>query len=149
MRDLDIVLHNELCMPKKGSKEAAGIDLRLCLDSAAGFTPLAPGESLHFSTGVKVKIPRGWVGLLLPRSGLGTKFKIRLDNTVGVIDSDYIGWIQAFITNTGHETAFLGDYDRVCQLVIVPHYEFKGFNIVKELPDTERGSSGFGSSGKM
>ena len=149
MRDLDIVLQNEFCLPKKGSEDAAGIDLRLCIDTAAGFTPLMPGESLAFTTGVKVRIPQGWVGLLLPRSGLGTEFKIRLDNTVGVIDCDYTGWIKAFITNTGTLPVFLADYERVCQLVIVPYYVYKGFNIVMELPETVRGDSGFGDSGKL
>jgi dUTP pyrophosphatase len=143
---LDIVLQTPECEPHVGSKEAAGMDLRLAIKTAAGFTALSPGESISFSTGVKIEIPIGWVGLVAPRSGLGCKYKIVLDNTIGFIDSDYRGWIKVSMTNRGSETAFIGDYDRVCQLVIVPHY-LPTFRVVDELSKTTRGSGGFGHTG--
>ena len=145
---LNIVLEDERCLPYVGSEEAAGIDLRMRIKTAAGFTPILPRQTIKFDVGIRVQIPKGWVGLILPRSGLGFKYRIQLDNTVGVIDSDYIGVIQVSMTNDGQQEVFIEDFERVCQMVVVPHLSTK-FNIVDALTKTARGEKGFGSSGKQ
>lgn len=150
MEKINIVLLNENAKPHVGSEHAAGMDLRMNIQTAQGYTPLLRGESIEFGTGVKVQIPRGWVGLIAPRSGLGFKYEIRLANTVGVIDSDYTGEIKVKMRNTGEHDVMLEDFERVCQMVIVPHYKvWENFNYVDSLEPTERGENGFGSSGKL
>lgn len=150
MEKINIVLLNENAKPYVGSEHAAGMDLRMNIQTAQGYTPLMRGESLAFGTGVKVQIPRGWVGLITPRSGLGFKYEIRLANTLGVIDSDYTGEIMVKMRNCGEEDVMLEDFERVCQMVLVPHYRvYDNFNYVDELTETARGGKGFGSSGKV
>lgn len=150
MEKVRVVLLNENAAPKVGSKKAAGMDLRMNIQTAQGYTPLLVGESIEFGTGVKVSIPDGWVGLIAPRSGLGFKYEIRLANTLGVIDSDYTGEIKVKMRNCGEEDAFLEDFERVCQMVIVPHYKvYDNIEYVDSLEDTERGETGFGKSGKQ
>lgn len=151
MEKLDIVLANPNCMPHVGSEYAAGMDLRMNIKTAAGYTMLEPNGVLTFSTGVKIKIPTGWVGLIAPRSGLGFKYEVRLANTLGVIDSDYLGEIKVKIRNCGDLPMDIEDFERICQMVIVPHYKVKGsFNVVASLEhyNTERGEEGFGHSGR-
>ena len=146
---LDIKIKNKDCMPKAASDGSAGMDLRFGVKTAVGYTLLQGGGGISFCTGVAVAIPLGWVGLLVPRSGFGTKYKVKLDNTLGIIDSDYRGYIRAVITNTGEKDCIIEDYERICQLVIVPHYDVTKFNVVEELSSTNRGSSGFGDSGRQ
>lgn len=149
MLPIRIELLHERAKPHVGSAEAAGIDLRAAMETAAGFVLLDTDESLVVGTGVKVDIPKGWVGLVLPRSGLGFKYEVVLANTCGVIDSDYNGEIKIKLVNRGSEQMDIGDFDRVCQMVIVPHYQvYDNIEYVESLDkDTERGESGFGSSG--
>lgn len=151
MQPIDIVLLNENCMPHVGSDEAAGMDLRMNVRTAAGYTMLEPNQVWEFGTGVKVKIPTGWVGLIMPRSGLGFKYEVKLANTVGVIDSDYLGEIKVKVRNCGDKVMDIADFERICQMVIVPHYKVKNnLNVVDSLEhyNTERGEGGFGHSGR-
>ncbi|AJF40889.1 dUTPase [Vibrio phage phi 3] len=150
MQPIRLVVANENCKPHVGSAEAAGMDLRMNVKTATGFTPFLPNQVLKFGTGVKIEIPKGWVGLVMPRSGLGTKYEVTLLNTVGVIDSDYRGEIQVAIRNRGDKEVMLEDYERVCQMVLVPHYlVFNNLEYVDSLSETERGENGHGSSGKL
>lgn len=150
MLPIRIKVNNELCKPHIGSEGAAGMDLRFAVKTGEGYTPFMPGQSIMFSTGVSIEIPEGWVGLLLPRSGFGTKYEVRLKNTVGVIDSDYRGEIKVAIRNCGDKEVMIEDFERVCQLLIVPHYKiYENLVYVSELSDTARGDTGFGSSGKQ
>jgi len=100
-------------------------------------------SNIKFFTGLKVQIPQGYVGLLLPRSSYGLKYGMRLHNTCGVIDSDFRGEI---IVSAHFETpATLNPGDRIAQLVIVPAPQFE---IVEGLVnETARGEGGFGSTG--
>lgn len=140
-------------------KGDAGYDLRIDTISDDG----------TIGTGVLVAIPDGYVGLVMPRGGLGFKYGIELMNTVGVIDCNYRGEILARLgAKDGHvlrhvnpkhddpyiaisDSIFLEDIselslgDRFAQMVVVP-YSARS-TIVDELPDTNRGTSGFGSSG--
>ena len=97
-------------------------------------------------TGVAVEIPEGWVGIVVPRSSLG-KRRLMIANTVGVIDSDYRGTIKMNLLNMSNETQPIDNFERLCQLVVVPHYNPNDIEIVDSLTDTDRGEGGFGSSG--
>ena len=98
-------------------------------------------------TGIKVAIPEHWVGLIIPRSGMGVKQGLALGNTVGCIDSNYRGELIIPITNRSVQMFDIKPMDRVAQLVIVPHYEYSKLEQVDELDATDRGTNGFGSSG--
>lgn len=140
---INIVLENEKCMPYVADSQSAGMDLRM--DSEERF--VSANEEVIVSTGVRVEVPKGWVGLVLPRSGLGFNYKLRLFNTTGVIDHGYTGVIK--VAFTIDKERWFEPYERICQMVIVPHYILEGFNIVESLEPTERGDSGFGSSGTV
>ncbi|AYJ73267.1 dUTPase [Proteus phage Stubb] len=146
-------LKNEKCKPHIGSAGAAAMDLRIELgderNPASEMVVLSPGQSISRTTGVSVEIPEGWCAMIIPRSGLGTK-GIEIMNTVGLIDSDYRGEIGITVRNKGKEDIVIGNYDRIAQMVIVPHMNphcVEYVSDISELSDTARGASGFGSSG--
>ncbi|QAY02081.1 putative deoxyUTP pyrophosphatase [Vibrio phage VspSw_1] len=134
-------VENEGCMPTLGSEMAGGIDLRVNAKNQW----IDPGVEYHFSLGVRCAIPKGWVGLIFPRSGLGVKYKLRILNTVGVIDADYRGVIR--LACTFEEGFWMEDFERMCQMVLVPcrtDFVIGSVNI----EETERGEGGYGSSGR-
>ncbi len=95
--------YNDLKLPKRATSGSAGYDFFAVRD-----VELAPGETIKMPTGIRVKIDEGWVLKIYPRSGLGFKFRLQLDNTVGIIDSDYYysdneGHIMIKITNNSLE----------------------------------------------
>ena len=147
---MKITLLHPDCKPHVGSSQAAGMDLRAYFGDRASdlFRVIPPGDSLMIETGVAVEIPEGWVGIVVPRSSLG-KRRLMIANTTGVIDSDYRGTIKMNLVNYGDERQPIDNFERLCQLVIVPHYNPNDIEIVDELGDTERGESGFGSSGRL
>lgn len=96
-------IYDNIKLPKRATTGSAGYDF-----FAPFFIALRPGETLKFPTGIRVKIKEGWCLKLYPRSGLGFKYRLQLDNTVGIIDSDYYnsdneGHIQAKMTNDSYE----------------------------------------------
>lgn len=139
--------------PAFGSEGAAGMDLRCNLNLRKGqsYVILSPNKSIVFGTGVRVAIPEGWVGLVMPRSGLGFKYEVMLANSVGVIDADYRGEIMVKLVNRGPIDMEIIDFDRVVQMVVVPHWYMKHIQKVSaeefDTLSTERGDKGFGSSG--
>ena len=132
-------------LPEYATEGSAGFDLTI---DTSKETVLEPNASQVFPAGIKVEIPKGYVGLVFPRSGLGTK-GIVLTNTVGVIDSDYRGEIHLPLKNTSNEPYTFKPKERVAQMIIMP-YTKVAFNIVceEDLGNTERGNNGFGSTGK-
>lgn len=106
--------------------------------------------SITYGTDIAIEIPKGFVGLIFPRSSI-RKTNLQLSNSVGVVDSGYRGEIQATfnkiqgIDNVERDTYKVGD--RICQLMIIPHPPVN-FIEVEELNNTERGEGGFGSTGK-
>lgn len=123
---------------------SAGIDLRAAV--AHAYT-LLPGYSpITMGTGIAVAIPVGYVGLITPRSGLGSR-GLRLSNTVGVIDSDYRGEIMLKVEYVGEDNLVIAPTDRIAQMVVVPHYDYSQIQVVEELDSTVRGANGFGSTG--
>ena len=98
------------------------------------------------NTGLRVQIPQGFFGAVYPRSSTGVKMQLMLANTVGVIDSDYRGEIMIFMYNYGNDPQVIKNGDRIAQLVIQP-YERCELVQVESLDETDRGESGFGSTG--
>ncbi len=135
-------LYEEALLPTKATEGSAAFDLYAYTEA-----PLDPCETFKYKTGIALEIPEGSVGLIFPRSGLSTKFGIRLSNCVGVIDSDYRGEIIVALHNDGDESYMINRGDRIAQLMIVDIPKI-GIEEVAELSDTKRGIGGFGSSGK-
>ena len=123
----------------RGSAAAAGLDLY-----SIEVVNLQSLERKLVRTGLAVAIPEGFYGRIAPRSGLATKNGI--DVLAGVIDADYRGEIQCLLHNTGEETVELAAQAKICQLIIekiiTPDPVW-----AEDLPDTVRGSGGFGSTG--
>ena len=136
------LLDPELPAPAYAKPGDAGADLRSRIDFE-----LEPGERALVPTGVAIALPEGYVGLVHPRSGLATKNGITIVNAPGTVDSGYRGELMGTLLNTDKTKSFhVQRGDRIAQLVI-QKYEHATFTVVDELEQTERGSSGFGSSG--
>ncbi|WP_279740584.1 dUTP diphosphatase [Rothia sp. RSM386] len=136
------LLDPELPAPAYAKPGDAGADLRSRIDF-----DLEPGERALVPTGVAIALPEGYVGLVHPRSGLATKNGITIVNAPGTVDSGYRGELMVTLLNTDKTKSFhVQRGDRIAQLVI-QKYEHATFTLVDELEQTERGSSGFGSSG--
>ncbi|MDR9362968.1 MAG: dUTP diphosphatase [Microbacteriaceae bacterium] len=129
-------------IPKYAKQGDAGADLR---SSVAG--SIAPYGRALVPTGIQIALPDGYVGLVHPRSGLAVKHGITVLNTPGTIDSGYRGEIQVILMNTSDEEFVFERGERIAQLVI-QNYEKAEFVEVVQLPGTERGEGGFGSSGR-
>ena len=134
--------HGEgLPLPTRATSGSAGFDL-----ASAESGTLAPGERRLFATGFAVAIPHGYEIQIRPRSGLALKFGVTLPNTPATIDSDYRGELKAALVNLGRESFEVTRGMRIAQLVI-GRVEPAEFRTVEELPLTERGTGGFGSTG--
>ena len=108
---------------------------------------LQPGQHVLIGTGIAMKLPIGLAGLVTPRSGLAKKLRVSVVNTPGLIDSGYTGEIGVLLENRGNEPFEIKQYDRIAQYLIVPAIT-PVFRVVDDLEHTERGASGFGSTGK-
>ncbi|MGF6646952.1 dUTP diphosphatase [Paraburkholderia sp. GAS82] len=143
LKILDARMREQL--PAYATTGSAGLDLRACLDEPL---TLQPGETALVPTGLAIHVgDPGYAALILPRSGLGHKHGIVLGNLVGLIDSDYQGQLMISTWNRGQTTFTLNPMERLAQLVIVPVVQAE-FNIVEDFEQSERGASGFGSTGK-
>lgn len=135
-------LQKDAVLPSLGSAYAAGADLY----SVEELTIL-PGETKLVHTGLAMEIPVGYGGFIFARSGLATKRGLAPANKVGVIDADYRGEIMVALYNHSATEQTVEKGERVAQLVIMPFLAAEYFE-VEELSDTERGTGGFGSSGR-
>ena len=132
-------------IPKRGSVHSAGYDLYACLDTDEILIP--PHSTVKIGTGLSIAVPEGYFGAIFARSGLAAKEGLRPANCVGVADSDYRGeYIVALHNDTDTEKT-VKNSDRIAQLVIMPFLEVD-FEETDSLDETERGSGGFGSTGK-
>lgn len=130
--------------PVYGTPFAAGADLRALLDENI---TIEPHQTVFIHTGIATQIPDGLVGLIYARSGLACKRGLAPANCVGVIDSDYRGEIMVALHNYSETPQEIEPNERVAQLVIAPYIAAE-FCEVSGLDDTQRGSGGFGSTGK-
>ena len=131
-----------LDLPRYHTPGAAGLDL--LADEAV---TLAPGERCLVPTGVAVAIPPGHEGQVRPRSGLALRHGVGMANGPGTVDSDYRGEVGVLLVNWGREAVTIARGDRIAQLVVAP-VERADLVLVDELGRTDRGSGGFGSTGK-
>jgi dUTP pyrophosphatase len=134
-------LHAEATLPTRAYEGDAGLDL-----SACERVELGPGERAVVSTGLAVAIPEGHAGLVLPRSGLAVRHGIGKVNAPGLIDAGYRGELKVVLLNTDQTERFVVEPGmRIAQLVVVP-LAMTEPKEVTDLPATERGERGFGSS---
>ena len=142
---LTVLPHGEgLELPAYATPGAAGCDLRLAVEDEL---VLVPGGRTLVPTGIAVAIPAGYEGQVRMRSGLASKLGLTLLNAPGTIDSDYRGEIRLILANLGSEPAILKRGDRIAQLVLAPVAQAR-FERVAELPSSDRGPEGFGSTGE-
>lgn len=139
-------LRENAIIPTAATKLSAGLDLYACIDAPV---KIEPGQIVSFPIGIAVCPERDDVVMLIfMRSGLGSKFGLSLPNSVGVVDSDYRGEISVPIINLGQEPYTVAPGERIAQLVTLPVI-YPEICEADELPATERGVSGFGSSGRF
>ena len=131
-------------LPTYGSSEAAGADLYACLEESV---TIQPGETVFIPTGIALEVPKGCAGLVYARSSMGAKRGLAPANKVGVIDSDYRGEIKVVLLNHGKVPQTVEHGERVAQFLITPVLTPQ-YEEVEELTDTDRGTGGFGSTGK-
>ena len=120
----------------------AGADLRSTQDAV-----IAAGARMLLPTGVSIALPDGYVGPVHPRSGLAAKHGITVLNAPGTVDAGYRGEILVTLLNTSSDDFEVKRGDRIAQLVI-QRFEKAKFIVVDELPESDRGETGFGSSGR-
>ena len=148
MADIDVrILDPRMAdrMPAYATPGSAGLDLRACIDGAI---VLEPGRTELVPTGLAIHVADpNLAALILPRSGLGHKHGIVLGNLVGLIDSDYQGPLMVSCWNRGSQPFTIEPFERIAQLVIVPVVQAR-FRVVESFGASDRGSGGFGSTGR-
>ncbi len=132
--------------PHYATTGSAGLDLRACIEAPM---MLLPGETQLIPTGLAIHLADpGYAAMILPRSGLGHKHGIVLGNLVGLIDSDYQGQLMVSAWNRGQQAFELVPMERLAQLVIVPVVQAE-LSVVEDFETSQRGSGGFGSTGRQ
>ncbi|MFI4917349.1 MAG: dUTP diphosphatase [Phycisphaerales bacterium JB060] len=140
------ILDDRAIVPRRGSAQAAGLDLAACLPEGPQTLTLEPGQIVVVPTGLAIAIPDGFEGQVRPRSGLATKRGVTVPNAPGTIDADYRGELRVALINLSKEPQPIEHGDRIAQLVIAP-VAMCQVVVVDELDETVRGASGFGSTG--
>jgi len=134
-------LRDDAVIPARAYADDAGLDLAACERHELG-----PGERATVGTGLAVAIPPGHAGFVQPRSGLAARHGLTVVNSPGLVDAGYRGEIRVVLLNTDAREAFTVEPGmRIAQLVVLPVPEL-GLVEVEELPESERGVRGFGSS---
>ena len=137
-------LHPEAILPTYGTEEAAGADLYACLEEPV---TIQPGQSAFIPTGLALEVPKGCAGLIYARSGMACKRGLAPANKVGVIDSDYRGEIRVVLLNHSGQAQTVQPGERIAQMIITPVLT-PAYTETEDLTDTDRGTGGFGSTGK-
>jgi len=136
-------LSNEVQTPKYETDGSSGMDLAAYIKKDL---TINPGDKALVPTGFSLSIPQGYEVQIRPRSGLAIKMGITVLNTPGTIDSDYRGEIKVILINLSKEKFVVRNGERIAQMVVCP-VEQVSMEEVKELPNTNRGVGGFGSTG--
>ncbi len=145
LKILDARIGKEFPLPRYETVDAAGLDLRACLEKSL---TISPGETHLIPTGIAIYIADpNMAAVILPRSGLGHKHGLVLGNLVGLIDADYQGPLMVSCWNRGQIAYTIQPGDRMAQLVFVPIVRTQ-FEVVNDFSASERGAGGFGHSGK-
>jgi dUTP pyrophosphatase len=134
-------LRENAVLPERAYAGDAGLDLAACERHELG-----PGERALVGTGLAVAIPEGYAGFVQPRSGLAARHGVSVVNSPGLVDSGYRGELRVVLLNTDARERFVVEPGmRIAQLVVLPVPELEPV-VVEELPESERGVRGFGSS---
>ena len=142
---LDPRIGTEFELPERATEGSAAVDLRACI--SAPYT-LAPQETLRVPTGIAIHIEDpNLVGIIAPRSGISVKRHLIPANLVGVIDSDYQGELIVALFNRSNEPQEIVPGERIAQLLLLPCIPFD-LEITGEFKPSDRGNSGFGSTGR-
>ena len=145
LKVLDSRLGESIELPDYATTGSAGLDLRACLDENI---TLSPGETVLIPTGLAIHIDDpSLAAVILPRSGLGHKHGIVLGNLVGLIDSDYQGQLFVSCWNRGQTEFEIVIGERIAQMIFVPVVQV-AFEQVDEFSSSERGTGGFGHTGR-
>lgn len=136
-------LSDDAIIPTRGTEEAAGLDLY-----ATETVLIQPEHSASIHTGICMEIPKGYVGLIYARSGLACKKGLRLANCVGVVDSDYRGEIIVCLRNDDIKSSHTIEKGDRCAQLVITSYWTGSCELKDTLSDTDRGTGGFGSTGK-
>jgi dUTP pyrophosphatase len=136
--------HNaDLPLPAYETAQSAGMDLAAAIEEPI---TLAPGSRVMVPTGLAIALPDGYEAQVRPRSGLAARNGVTVLNTPGTIDADYRGEVKVILINLGDETFEIERGMRIAQMVVSPVTQ-AAFSEVAELPETARGTGGFGSTG--
>ena len=133
--------------PEYQTEGAAGMDLRACFENyISGAVEVKPGETERIPTGIAIALPPGYEAQVRPRSGLAAKHGVTVLNSPGTIDEDYRGEIQVLLLNTSKVPFVVNHGDRIAQIVVA-RVDRAQLHETTELPSTDRGAGGFGSTG--
>jgi dUTP pyrophosphatase len=136
--------HNaDLPLPAYETAQSAGMDLAAAIKEPI---TLAPGSRVMVPTGLAIALPDGYEAQVRPRSGLAVRNGVTVLNTPGTIDADYRGEVKVILINLGDETFEIERGMRIAQMVVSPVTQ-AAFSEAAELPETARGTGGFGSTG--
>jgi dUTP pyrophosphatase len=143
---IEVSVQNESSfeLPTYATKAAAGVDLKAVLEDPIVLEPL---ERKIIGTGLKIALPEGYEAQVRPRSGLAAKQGISVLNAPGTIDADYRGEIGVILVNLSNKAVTIQPGDRIAQLVFAK-FEQVQWKSTEKLSTTERGTGGFGSTGK-
>ncbi len=145
LKIIDSRLGSEFPLPEYATEGSAGVDLRAMIDAPL---TLSAGQTELIPTGIAVHIADpALAAVLLPRSGLGHKHGIVLGNLVGLIDSDYQGQVMVSCWNRSSDAFTIEPGERLAQMVFVPIAQV-AFEVVSEFDDSQRGTGGFGHTGR-
>lgn len=142
--NVKIVNQSKHALPEYATALSAGLDLRANIDEPVVLKPL---QRTLVPTGLFIQLPEGYEAQIRPRSGLAAKHGISVLNSPGTIDADYRGEIKVILVNLSNEDFTINDGERICQMVIAQHAHVQ-WSEVTSLDETERGSGGFGHTGK-
>lgn len=141
---IQVVNKSKHALPAYATEQSAGMDLRANLDGPIIIKPL---ERILVPTGLYLALPPHYEAQIRPRSGLALKHGITVLNSPGTIDADYRGELRIILINLSNEPFTINDGERIAQMVIA-HCEQGVFENVDSLDETERGTGGFGHTGK-
>ena len=142
--NIQVINKSKHPLPAYATELSAGMDIRANLSASVTLKPL---ERCLISTGLYIALPKGYEAQIRPRSGLAIKKGITVLNSPGTIDADYRGEICIILVNLSAEPFVIEDGERIAQMVIARHEQAE-LTEVQTLDETERGSGGFGHTGK-
>ena len=142
---IKIVNRSNFDLPQYATPQSAGMDLKANIEEPV---TLAPLERALIPTGIYIELPIGYEAQVRPRSGLAAKHGIGVVNSPGTIDSDYRGEIKVILVNLSNDKFTLNPGERIAQMIVAKHERVE-WEPCDSLEESERGSGGFGSTGKI